>query len=80
MSFATGKSCDLRRSPQNAAGLDSSGGGRNILQMQQYWPPPEERERERRRLDAIRPWHRVAFVVAGVFLVIALYLQFASLG
>jgi hypothetical protein len=48
--------------------------------MTKFWPPPEEHERERRRLDAIRPWHRAAFVAVGVLLVVALYLQFNALG
>jgi hypothetical protein len=41
-----------------------------------YYPSPEEHEREKRRLDAIRPWHRAAFIILGVGLVIALANEF----
>jgi hypothetical protein len=39
-----------------------------------------ETEEERRRLDAIRPWHRLAWVLVGVFAVIAIYLKLKQLG
>jgi hypothetical protein len=39
-----------------------------------------ETEEERKRLDAIRPWHRLAWVAVGVFGVIAIYLKLKQLG
>lgn len=46
--------------------------------MSQY-PAPEEYERERRRLDALRPWHRLGWVAVGASVVIALYLALKDL-
>ncbi len=46
----------------------------------EHWPPPEEAERERKRLDALRPWHRIAWVLVGVLVVVGLYLKAKELG
>jgi len=42
--------------------------------MASHYPPPEEYERERQRLDVIRPWHRIGWVLLGVLGVVAVAL------
>lgn len=46
----------------------------------EYWPSPEEYERNRKRLDALRPWHRIAWVLVGVLGVVAIYMKLKELG